>query len=98
MNLNFEPPQNDVQPYNLHQQLSTSVESIDSMDAKEVKYSPATFLKLERQYLSSIVSQKYAEAIPITYWGQRLDLWRQLQQAFPAPYSIQMPVDEARFL
>ena len=68
------------------------------MDPKRVKYSPATFLNLERQYLSSIVRGNYAETIPITYRGQRFDVWGQLHQAFPAPSSIQMRVDEVRVL
>ena len=68
------------------------------MDPKRVKYSPATFLNLEREYLSSIVRGKYAETIPITYRGQRFDAWGQLHQAFPAPSPVQMRVDELRVL
>ena len=68
------------------------------MDPKRVKYSPATFLNLERQYVSSIICGNYAETIPITDRGQRFDVWGQLHQAFPAPPFIQMRVDEVRVL
>ena len=68
------------------------------MDPKRVKYSPATFLNLERQYLSSIISGNYSESVSVTYRGRQLDLWGEFQEAFPAPASVQMRVDESRIL
>ena len=55
-----------------------TTDCINSMDPKKVNYSPVTFLNLERQYLSSIVSGNYSETLPTTFRGQRLDAWGQL--------------------
>ena len=68
------------------------------MDPKRVKYSPATFLNLERQYLSSLVEGRYSVVLPVTYRGQPLTLWGQLQSSFPAPSSVQLRVDEGCIL
>ena len=68
------------------------------MDPKRVKYSPATFLSLERQYLSSLVQGRYSDILPVSYRGQPLTLWGQFQSSFPAPSSVQMRVDEGRIL
>ena len=68
------------------------------MDPKRVKYSPATFLSLERQYLSSLVQGRYSDILPVSYRGQPLTLWGQFQSSFPASSSVQMRVDEGRIL
>ena len=58
------------------------------MDTKRMKYSPATFLNLERQYLSSLLQGKYSEVVPDSYKGRTHTLWDQFQAAFPAPMPI----------
>ena len=58
------------------------------MDIKQTKYFPATFLNLERQYLSSLMQGKYSEVVPESYKGRTHTLWDQFQAAFPAPMPI----------
>ena len=78
--------------------ISLSLQQFYKMDPKRIKYSPATFLNLERQYLSSIMQGAYSAVLPATYRGQPMTLWNQFQSSFPAPSSLQMKVDENRIL
>ena len=84
------------QPSNNH--MSLSLRQLYKMDPKRIKYSPATFLNLERQYLSSIMQGAYSAVLPATYRGQPMTLWNQFQSSFPEPSSLQMKVDENRIL
>ena len=58
------------------------------MDIKRTKYYPATFLNLERQYLSSLMQGHYSEVVPDSYKGRTHTLCDQFQAAFPTPMPI----------
>ena len=60
------------------------------MNPKRTTYSPATFLTLERVYLSSLLQGAYGDVLPMTYRSQRLDSWGQLHQNFPAASWLQV--------
>ena len=68
------------------------------MHLKRVKYSPASFINLERQYLSSIMQGADSAVLPVTYRGQPFTLWNQFQESFPTPSFLQIKVDKNRVL
>ena len=67
------------------------------MDPKRVKYSPATFKNMEKNYLDDLVSGRLAALVPDTYKGKKPTNWEELHRHFPAPSSVQLQADQRAF-